>query len=101
MTKGNFDVVNTNNTKDQTSERAKELYENVIKHELTDDQLGMYIAIDVGSGDYEIGADRSETIRTLRHRRPDGQLFGMLHGSYSVGYIGYAPPRPGSWSLVE
>ncbi len=34
-------MVRKRNQKDDTFERAKELYENVIKHELTDDQLGM------------------------------------------------------------
>ena len=84
-----------------TFERAKELYENVIKHELTDDQLGMYLVIDVESGDYEIGEKSLETPRALRARRPNARIFAMLHGSYTVGSIGYVPPRPGSWSLVE
>ncbi len=87
--------------KDDTFGMAKKLYENVIKHELTDDQLGMYLAIDIDTGDYEIGADGLETALALRKRHPFGRLFGMLHGSYTTGSIGYAPPRPGSWSLVE
>ncbi len=94
-------MVKKNNTKDETFERAKELYENVIKHQLTDDQLGLYLAIDVESGDYDIGADGLQTALALRKRRPTGQIFRMLHGSYTTGSIGYAPPRPGSWSLVE
>ena len=89
------------NKQDDTFERAKKLYENVIKHELSDDQLGMYLAIDVDSGDYEIGAKSLETPRALRARRPNARIFAMLHGSYTVGSIGYVPPRPGSWSLVE
>ncbi len=94
-------MVATHNTKDETFELAKELYENVIKHQLTDDQLGMYIAIDVDSGDYELGTDGLNTALALRERCPNGRLFGMLHGSYTTGSIGYAPPTPGSWSLVE
>ncbi len=91
----------TKNKKEDTFERAKELYENVIKHQLTDEQLGMYLAIDVESGDYEIGLDGMETVHALQKRRPSGRLFRMLHGSYTTGSIGYAPPTPGSWSLVE
>ena len=86
---------------DTTSALARDLYDNVIKHELSDDQLGMYLAIDVKSGDYEIGADGLDTALTLRKRRPDGRIFGMIHGSYTTGSIGYAPPTPGSCSLVE
>lgn len=92
----------TTHTKEgETFEKAKELYENAIKRELTDDQLGMYLAIDVNSGDYEIGSDGLNTVLALRDRRPSGRIFRMLHGSYTTGSIGYAPPTPGSWSLVE
>ncbi len=94
-------MVHKPRSKSDTSARAKELYENVIKHQLTDDQLGMYLAIDVESGDYEVGQDGLKTAHTLRKRRPSGLLFGMLHGSYTTGSFSYAPPTPGSWSLVE
>lgn len=94
-------MVHTRNPKDETFEKAKELYESVIKHQLTDDQLGMYLAIDVNSGDYEIGQNGLETVNALQKRRPSGRIFRMLHGSYTTGSIGYAPPTPGSWSLVE
>ncbi len=94
-------MANTKKTEDNTFEKAKDLYENVIKHQLTDDQLGMYLVIDVETGDYEIGPDGFNTVRALQKRQPSGRLFRMLHGSYTVGSIGYAPPTPGSWSLVE
>ena len=94
-------MVHKRNQKDDTFERAKELYENVIKHELTDDQLGMYLAIEVETGDYEIGESRLDTGLVLRKRHPTGQIFGMLHGSYTVGSIGYAPPTPGSITFEE
>ena len=94
-------MVHKRNQTDETFEKAKELYENVIRHELTGDQLGMCLAIDVNSGDYEIGEKSLEIPRALRARRPNARIFAMLHGSNSVGSIGYAPPTPGSWSLVE
>ena len=94
-------MVHKRNQKDDTFERAKELYENVIKHELNDDQLGMYLAIDVDSGDYEIGEKSLEIPEALRARRPNARIFAMLHGSYTVGSIGYAPPTPGSITLEE
>lgn len=93
-------MVQASKKQEDTFELAKKLYEGAIKHELTDDQLGMYLAIDVDSGDYEIGNARFETTRALRKRRPNARIFGMLHGSYTTGYIGYAPPTPNSWSLV-
>jgi len=47
----------------------------------------MYLAIDVESGDYEIGQDGLETVNALQKRRPSGRLFRMLHGSYTTGSI--------------
>ncbi len=94
-------MVQTSKKQEDTFELAKKLYEGAIKHELTDDQLGMYLAIDVDSGDYEVGTTRFETTQKLRERRPSGRFFGMLHGSYSVGSIGFAPLTPESWSLDE
>ena len=82
-------------------ERAKELYYGGIEDELTGDQLGLYLAIDLRSGDYEIGESRIGTRHALKARRPNARIFGMLHGSITVGSIGYVPPKPGSWSLVE
>ena len=47
-------MVQVQKTNDEISERAKELYENVIQHQLTDDQLGLHLSIDVDSGDFEM-----------------------------------------------
>ncbi len=87
--------------KTDTFEQAKELYENVIKHELTDDQLGMYLVIDVETGDYEIGPDGFDTVTALQKRKPSGRLFRMRHGSYTTGSVGFMPPKTGLRILIE
>ena len=89
-------MVQIQRTTEEISERGKELYENVIQHQLTDDQLGMHLSIDVDSGDFEIGEKPLETAKSLIARRPDATIFSMLHGSYTSVYMGFAPPEPGS-----
>ncbi len=89
-------MVQIQSTNEEISDRAKELYENVIKHQLTDDQLGLHLSIDVDSGDFEIGEKPLETAKSLIARRPDATIFSMLHGSYTSVYMGFAPLEPGS-----
>ena len=89
-------MVQIQRTNDEIFERAKELYENVIKHQLTDDQLGMCLSIDVDSSDFEIGEKPLDTALSLKARRPDATIFSMLHGSYTSVYMGFAPLEPGS-----
>ena len=89
-------MVQIQKTNDEVSERAKTLYENVIQHQLTDDQLGLHLSIDVDSGDFEIGEKALETAKSLIARRPDATIFSMLHGSYTSVYMGFAPLEPGS-----
>ena len=94
-------MVQIKRTKEEISERAKQLYETGIKDKLTPAQLGQYLSIDVESGDYELGGSSLHTALKLRERNPEANIFTMRHGSYTTGSIGYVPPRPDSWSMVE
>ena len=89
-------MVQIQRTNDEIFERAKELYENVIKHRLTDDQLGMYLSIDVDSSDFEIGEKSLDTARSLKARRPNASIFTMMHGSYTTVSMGFTPLKYGS-----
>ena len=82
-------MVQIQRTKDEVFERAKELYENLIKDQLTDDQLGMYLSIDVDSSDYEIGEKSLDTALSLKARRPNASIFTMMHGSYTTVSMGF------------
>ena len=89
-------MVQIQRTKDEVFERAKELYENLIKDQLTDDQLGMYLSIDVDSSDYEIGEKSLDTALSLKARRPNASIFTMMHGSYTTVSMGFTPLKFGS-----
>ena len=88
-------------TKEEISERAKKIYEKDIKIKLSLEQRGQYLSIDVESGDYELGTSSLHTALKLKQRHPEANIFTMKHGSFTTGSIGFAPPRPDSWSLVE
>ncbi|MYA59254.1 MAG: hypothetical protein F4X40_01675 [Chloroflexi bacterium] len=72
-------------------ERAETLYLESIKDQLTEDQLGLFLSIDLDSGDYEIGESSIETCDALKKRRPDAYVFTMRHGSISAGSFSFAP----------
>ncbi len=71
--------------------RAEALYLDGIKDQLTEDQLGMFLSIDLDSGDYEIGDSSIETCDALKKRRPNAYVFTMRHGSISAGSFSFAP----------
>lgn len=58
---------------------GKELYE-AIPPQVIDGSHGLYIMIDVESGDYEIDADDMVGYFRLVARRPEGQFFTMRIG---------------------
>ena len=76
----------------QTVERGEELYHLSIKHELTDDQLGLYLAIDVNTGEYEIGESSMSVTLELRDRVDNADVYVMRHGGMPVlTFGGYIP----------
>ncbi len=75
----------------QVGALGREWYSSKIKHELTDDQLGMDLAIEVRTGEYEIGIDGLNVTDKLHERIEDAEVFLMKHGSFVTTYIGYHP----------
>ena len=73
----------------QISDLGREWYHTKIQHELTDEQLGMDLAIEVTTGDYEIGEGSIELSRRLRQRIPDAEIFLMKHGSTVTLRMGF------------
>ena len=71
--------------------RAEALYLGGIKDQLTEDQLGQFLSIDLDSGDYEIGESSVETCDALKKRHPDAYVFTMRHGFISAGSFSFAP----------
>ncbi len=69
-------------------ERGRELYDRRIKHELTDDQLNEFIAIDVETGEFSVHSEHLEEFENLQRRVDAESVFVMRHGAGAVGYMG-------------
>lgn len=75
----------------QVSDLGREWYNSKIKHELTEDQLGMDLAIEVRTGEYEIGDGGLEVTEKLHERVADAEVYLMQHGSFVTVHLGYHP----------
>ena len=75
---------------DAAGARGLEIYESVIAPQLTDDDRGRYVAIDVETGEWEIDDDE-EVTETLRARVPGADIFLLRHIYIDIGHL--RPPR--------
>ena len=72
-------------------ERGEAIYDAAIKDQLNDDQLGMFLAIDTKTGEYEIG-DSSMTVTDALHARVENaDVYVMRHGRMPTLTIGMSP----------
>lgn len=76
---------------DKVSELGRNWYNSKIKYELSDDQLGMDLAIEVMTGEYEIGNNGIEVTKRLHERVVDAEVYLMRHGSFVTMYLGFHP----------
>ncbi len=65
---------------DEIQRLGEELFERNVRPILRPEDDGKFIAIDVGSGEYEIDADDYSAVTRLRVRRPSGRLWLMMAG---------------------
>ena len=72
-------------------ERGEAIYDAVIKDQLNDDQLGMFLAIDTKTGEYEIGDSSMAVTDALHARVEDADVYVMRHGRMPTLTIGMSP----------
>jgi hypothetical protein len=72
----------------ETVQRAKDLYEQRLRQKVEADHRGQYIAIDIDTGDYEIGSDYDVAAHTILFRKPDAAIGVLRIGYPAVGRIG-------------
>ena len=72
-------------------DRADELYNARIKHELSDAQLGKFLAIEVNTGEYEVDDEALHAMTALHKRIADAEVFLMKHGSMHAYTLGHFP----------
>ena len=75
-------------------EIGKAIYDQKIKDDLGPEFKGKVVAIDIYSGDYEIGDDDLEATDRLMERRPDACTWAERVG-YPTVYVLRSPRRPG------
>jgi hypothetical protein len=74
--------------------RGEAIFAERIRPRLGESSDGMYVTIDVETGDYVIGDDWTVQPRQLHAKRPDAPLYTLRIGYASVSSIGFAPGMP-------
>lgn len=69
-------------------QRAEDLYSQRLRSQVEAEHRGRYIAIDIETGDYEIGDDYHAAAHTLLARKPDASVGVLRIGYPAVGRIG-------------
>jgi hypothetical protein len=72
----------------EIAQRGKEYYESLRIHLETAEKIGKLIAIDVETGDYEIGEDILDISHRLQARHPNAQMWAERIGFNAVYTVG-------------
>ena len=68
--------------------RGRALYERDVRSEVEPEHEGRFLALDVESGDYEVGDDALPTSARLRARKPDAVLYLIRIGRPAAFRLG-------------
>jgi hypothetical protein len=72
---------------DEIGQRGEELYQTRIRPTVEPGNKGKILAIDVDTGDYEIGEDDLETAKRLHAKRENANIYILRIGYPFFGYI--------------
>jgi hypothetical protein len=75
-------------TADETVQLAEDLYRQRLRSGLEEEHRGQYIAIDVETGDYEIGDNYHTAAQTILSRKPEAAVGVLRIGYPAVGRLG-------------
>jgi hypothetical protein len=81
-------MATTSYTAERASERARELYESVIRARVEPDHIGEYLVMNLDTGDYVVGNDSRSVSDLAATRFPDTARFGIRVGQWVVGRVG-------------
>lgn len=73
---------------DETVQRAEDLYQQRLRSQLETAYFGQYIAIDIETGEYEIGTDYHEAAHKILARKAEAAIGVLRIGFPVVGRIG-------------
>ena len=80
--------------REEVARRGDEIYETCIGPNVTDEDLGHYVVIDVESGDYEIDRNELAASDRLRARHPNAQSWLRRVGSRYARHFGARSAGP-------
>lgn len=84
-------------TADEIGARGEEIYARTLRDKVEAGNIGKLLAIDVHTGEYEIGTEHLETVHRLRERQPDAEVYLIKVGYPATAVIGGRllpnPPR--------
>ncbi len=78
-------------TPEEVVEHGKAIYDQSVRAEVEEGNIGRLLMIDVTTGNWVLGEDRIEMARRLRERNPDAANFGMRVGYPTAEKIGSWP----------
>lgn len=73
----------------EVARRGREFYERSVRREIEGGQEGRFLALDVESGDYEVGDEALPTSARLRERKPGAVLYLMRIGRPAAYRLGW------------
>ena len=68
--------------------RGKALYERELRAQLEPGNIGKYLALNVETGEWEMGEDHSETVLRARGRFPEAGIYGLRIGYKATESLG-------------
>jgi hypothetical protein len=82
---------------DEVGDRGERIYETALREKVEPGNTGKFIAIDIHSGEYEIGPDHRETVNRLHERVSDAEVYTIKIGypatAVTGGRLRPNPPR--------
>jgi hypothetical protein len=80
-------------TIDEVAKRGTELYETKIRRLVEEGNIDRFLAIDVVSGDYAVGDQRSDARAPVMQRHPDARIWIIRIGHIAAASFGGGDTR--------
>lgn len=77
-------------SQEEFEHRGQTWYEQQIRSQVDPDQRGKIVAIDVDTGEFEVGENTLSAAQRLLARRPESQMWFVRVGHIAVDRIGFA-----------
>lgn len=75
-------------SKEEFARRGKEIYENSVRSQVEEGNIGKIVAIDIETGAFEVADELLEASELLEARLPDSQTWFVRIGHLAVDHFG-------------